>query len=1034
MTKKINLSRWALHNQPLIRYLLAVFLFAGVAAFFALGQEEDPPFVFRGMVVKALWPGATAMQMAQQVADPIEKVLQELPYADKIRSYSKPGETVIFLQLKDSAPPKQVPDIWYTTRKRVGDMAATLPQGVRGPLFNDEFGDTFGVMLAFSSDGFSYAELKSFVDEARQYLLQVPDVAKVQLIGVQPEKVFIDISHRKLAELGISAQNLIAQINSQNAVAPQGVVSLDHEKIWARVQGQFNSIDDLRSTPIRANGNTIRLGDIANIHRGYEDPPVSKMRFNGHEVIGVGISMVNGGDIIALGKNLEKVEQKILQTLPAGIEMSRVADQPKSVASSVGEFVKVLIEAIVIVLGVSFVSLGLHTKPFRVDVRPGLVVALTIPLVLATTFLGMKFFGINLHKISLGALIIALGLLVDDAIIAVEMMVRKLEEGYSRFEAATFAYESTAMPMLTGTLITATGFLPIALAKSAAGEYTFSIFAVTALALLLSWLVAVVFVPYLGYLILKKPPAAQAGHHEVFDTPFYQGFRKWVAWCVNHRWLTIGVTLLAFLGGGYSFKFIEQQFFPDSNRLEIMVDLWLPEGSAYHETEAQAIKLEHWLAKQPEVQGYAAFVGDGAPRFYLSLDQKFAQSNLAEFIVTPHSFEDREHLRKKLESVLASQFPDVRGRVNLLPNGPPVTYPVQFVVKGPDPRVVRGVADQVKKAVASSAYTRATHDNWNENVKVLKLNIDQARARALGVSSESIAQASQVVLSGAPIGQYRENNKLIDIELRNLPGERSSLSELTNANVPTASGAYIPLSQVGKVTIGFEPGVIWRENGEFAVSVQADVVPGVQGTTVALALDKALQPMRQALPLGVSVNLDGLASDSGKAQESILANVPLMLFIVLTLLMLQLKSFGRTLLVYFTGPLGIIGAAIALILTGRPFGFVAQLGVIALFGMIIRNSVILVDQIEQDRLAGVDPFEAIVGSVIRRARPILLTAAAAVLAMIPLMRSQFWGPMAVAIMGGLIVATLLTLFFLPALYAAAYRIQEKSPAQDLSRP
>ncbi|MGV3467714.1 efflux RND transporter permease subunit [Limnobacter sp.] len=1021
--RKINLSRWALENQPLVRYLLAVFIFAGVAAFFSLGQEEDPPFVFRGMVVRAYWPGATAMQMGQQVADPIEKVIQEIPYAYKIRSYSKPGETVIFLQLDDSAPPKQVSDIWYTTRKRVSDMAGTLPRGVVGPFFNDEFGDTFGVLLAFSADGFKYAELKDFVTQVRQEMLKVPDVAKVQLFGVQPEKVFIDVSHYKIAQLGISAQDIFNQINSQNAVTSQGVLSLDDQKVWSRVQGQFESIEDLANLPIRAGKNTLLLKDIAHVHRGYQDPPVSKMRFNGKEVIGLGISMVNGGDIIRLGQELEKVERRILAELPVGIELQRVADQPKSVSTSVNEFVKVLIEAIVIVLAVSFLSLGLHSKPFRIDTRPGLVVALTIPLVLALTFLAMSFFNINLHKISLGALIIALGLLVDDAIIAVEMMVRKLEEGYSRFDAAIFAYDSTAIPMLTGTLITAAGFLPIALAQSAAGEYTYSIFAVTAIALVLSWFVAVIFVPYIGYWLLKKPKDGQ-GHTEVFDTPFYQRFRRWIEVCVNHRWITISVTVLAFIGGGYSFKFIEQQFFPDSNRLEIMVNLWLPEGTAFEETEKQAIKLEQWLAKQPEVQGYASFVGDGAPRFYLSLDQKFVQSNLAELIVIPKTFEDREILRGKLKAHLEGNFPDIRPRITLLPNGPPVTYPVQFVVQGPDPRVVRVVADKVKEAVASSEYTRGTHDNWNENIKVMKVEVDQARARALGVSSQSIAESSHVILSGATIGQYRENNRLIDIVFRNPESERDTLAELMNANVPTASGAYVPLSQVGNVTMSFEPGVIWREGGEFGITVKADVVSGIQGTTVALAMNKALDPLRAELPLGVSVNLDGLAADSGKAQQSIMANVPLMLFIVLTLLMLQLKSFGRTLLVYFTGPLGIIGAALALIITARPFGFVAQLGVIALFGMIIRNSVILVDQIEQDRAAGVDPYEAIIGSTIRRSRPILLTAAAAVLAMIPLMRSQFWGPMAVAIMGGLIVATLLTLFFLPALYAAAYRIRK----------
>ena len=851
---KVNLSRWALENQPLVRYLLAVFIFAGVAAFFSLGQEEDPPFVFRGMVVRAYWPGATAMQMGQQVADPIEKVIQEVPYAYKIRSYSKPGETVIFLQLDDSAPPKHVADIWYTTRKRIGDIRSGLPQGVVGPFFNDEFGDTFGVLLAFSADGFKYAELKDFVTQVRQEMLKVPDVAKVQLFGVQPEKVFIDISHHKLAQLGISAKDVFTQINSQNAITSQGVLSLDEQKLWTRIDGQFQSIDDIANTPIRAGNNNLLLKDMANVHRGYQDPPVSKMRFNGKEVIGLGISMVNGGDIIRLGEALKKVERRILSELPVGIELERVANQPESVRTSVSEFVKVLVEAIVIVLAVSFLSLGLHSKPFRVDTRPGLVVALTIPLVLALTFLAMSFFQINLHKISLGALIIALGLLVDDAIIAVEMMVRKLEEGYSRFDAAIFAYDSTAMPMLTGTLITAAGFLPIALAQSAAGEYTYSIFAVTALSLILSWFVAVIFVPYIGYCLLKKPKDGEV-NSEAFNTPFYQSFRRLIEACVNYRWLTIAITVLAFGAGAYSFKFIEQQFFPDSNRLEIMVNLWLPEGTAFEETEKQAIELEKWLAQQPEVAGYASFVGDGAPRFYLSLDQKFVQSNLAELIVIPQTLEDREKLRGKLRNHLEGNFPDVRSRITLLPNGPPVTYPVQFVVQGPDPRLVRVVADKVKHAVESSPYTRGTHDNWNENIKVMKVEVDQARARVLGVSSQSIAEASQIILSGATIGQYRENNRLIDIVFRSPESERDTLAELMNANVPTANGAYVPLSQVGKVNLAFEPGVIWREGGEFGITVKADVVAGIQGTTVALEMNKILASLeKHCKPLSVLVH------------------------------------------------------------------------------------------------------------------------------------------------------------------------------------
>jgi multidrug efflux pump subunit AcrB len=725
-----------------------------------------------------------------------------------------------------------------------------------------------------------------------------------------------------------------------------------------------------------------------------------------------------------LGRHLDAAAAKIKAKLPVGIELERVADQPRAVSSSVNEFLKVLAEAVMIVLAISFIALGLHTKPLRIDVRPGLVVALTIPLVLAATFLAMQILGIDLHKISLGALIIALGLLVDDAIIAVEMMVRKMEEGLSRFDAATFAYTSTAMPMLTGTLITAAGFLPIGFAKSAAGEYTFSMFSVNALALLISWFAAVLFTPYLGYVLLRVKPSSNAdGHHELFNTPFYNRLRRVVNWCVEWRKTTIALTLAGFFLGVFGFKFIEQQFFPDSSRLELMVELWLPEGSSYQATEAQAKKFERFIMQQPGVESVTSYVGTGSPRFYLPLDQIFPQTNVSQIVVLPKDAKTRETLRLKIKELFAKDFPEVRGRVKLLPNGPPVPYPVQFRVTGTEIEKVRLIADQVKAILRTNTNAVGVNDNWNESVKVVRIDLDQEKLRALGVNSQLVMRAANTVLSGSVVGQFRTGDKLIDIVIRQPVEERATITALSNASVPTASGRPVPLSQLATPRLVWEPGVIWREGREWAITVQSDVVDGIQGPTVSGQVDPLLEPLRAKLPPGYKIKLAGAAADSGKAQDSIAANVPLVIFIVFTLLMLQLHSFWRSLMVFLTGPLGVAGAALALLILQRPFGFVAQLGVIALFGMIIRNSVILVDQIEQDIAAGISAWDAIVGSAVRRCRPILLTAATAVLAMIPLSRSVFWGPMAVAIMGGLIVATLLTLLFLPALYAAWFRVK-----------
>ncbi|MEC5216239.1 multidrug efflux pump [Actimicrobium sp. GrIS 1.19] len=1020
-----NLSRWALEHIPLTRYLMAVLVIGGLLSYTNLGQDEDPPFTFRAMVVRATWPGATALQMAEQVTDKLEKKLQETPYIDKIRSYSKPGETLIILQLRESTPPKDTPASWYQVRKKIGDIRATLPPGVNGPYFNDEFGDTYGSIIALSGDGFTYAEIKDYADFVRQQLLLVKHVAKVELFGLQDERITIEFSQKKFAQLGVSFDSIIAQLSAQNSVEGTGVLITPTDNLQVRVSGALMTVKDLENLELRANNVSFKLSDFATVRREYRDPPQDKMRYNGKEVIGLGISMEKGGNIIELGKSLETTVAAIKAKLPVGVELSRVADQPRAVTSSVGEFLHTLMEAVLIVLAVSFLALGLHTKPFRLDIRPGLVVGLTIPLVLAITFLFMRILDIDLHKISLGALIIALGLLVDDAIIAVEMMVRKMEEGFNRFDAATFAYTSTAMPMLTGTLITAAGFLPIGLAKSAAGEYTFSMFSVNALALLISWVVAVVFTPYIGYVLLKVKPAAGAdGHHELFNTPMYNRFRKTVNWCVEWRKTTILLTLAAFGLGVFGFKFIEQQFFPDSSRPELMVELWLPEGSSFKATEAQAKKFEAFIQKQDGVESVTSYVGTGSPRFYLPLDQIFPQTNVSQVVVLAKDLKARETLRLKIAAIFKVDFPEVRGRVKLLPNGPPVPYPVQFRVTGTEVTKVRAIADQVKEVMRANPNTLGVNDNWNESVKVLRLDLDQEKLRAVGVTSQAVMRAANTILTGSTIGQYRDGNRLIDIVIRQPVEERSTISALDQANIPTANGKTVPLSQLAKARFVWEPGVIWREGREWAVTVQSDVADGIQGPTVSSQINPKLAALRSRLPAGYKIELAGAAADSGKAQESIAANVPLVIFIIFTLLMLQLHSFSRSLLVFLTGPLGVAGAAMALLLLHRPFGFVAQLGVIALFGMIIRNSVILIDQIEQDIAAGAAPWDAIVESAVRRCRPIILTAAAAVLAMIPLSRSVFWGPMAVAIMGGLIVATALTLLFLPALYAAWFRVKK----------
>ncbi|NBO81684.1 MAG: efflux RND transporter permease subunit [Betaproteobacteria bacterium] len=1017
-----NLSRWAIEHPALVRYLMVVLLLMGIGAYFQLGQDEDPPFTFRAMVIRAAWPGATAMQVAEQVTDRLERTLQEVPYADKIRSYSRPGESLIIFQLKDTSPPSEVSQIWYTVRKKIGDARASLPAGVQGPFFNDEFGDTFGVIYAMSAPGYAARDVRDFANQVRQELLRTEDVGKVEIYGLQEERVYIELSRRRLAQYQLTVAQVANQIGAQNAIESGGTLSTDQRDLTLRVEGAVGSLEALREMPLRSGGQLIRLGDIAEIRRQTLDPPQTKVRFQGQEVVALGVSMRRGGDIVALGERLKTRLVQIQNELPAGVSLSQVQDQPQVVARSVSEFVRTLTEAIVIVLGVSLLALGLHRHPWRIDPRPGLVVAISIPLVLAVTFLIMKLWGVGLHKISLGSLIIALGLLVDDAIIVVEMMVRKLEEGEDRISAVTAAYSLTAMPMLTGTLITAAGFLPIGIAKSTVGEYTFAIFAVTAAALIVSWFVSVIFVPYLGYRMLRAPKTNGAVPQEHFDTPFYRHLRSVVAWCVDYRKTTIAITVVVLLLGTFGMSRVQQQFFPDSSRPEIMVDVWLPEGASVTASEEYAKRLERRMLEAPGVASVTFWVGTGAPRFFLPLDQILPRSNVSQAVVVAKTAEDRKRLIGFLSRELPQAFPEARIRVRLLPNGPPVPYPVQFRVVGPEPQTIKTVAEDLKATMRQDARLLGVNDNWNEQIAVVRVDVDPARAQQFRVSAQSVAQVLAAQFSGVPVGQYREADRLLPIVLRLPQNERLQTAQISETLIPSASGLAVPLHQVATVKPVWEPGIIWREGREYAVTVQADVIDGVQGATMTSALLKAFEPINSKLPAGVRIEVGGAVEESSKGQLSIAAGMPIMLFIIFTLLVIQLQSFSRAVLVFLTGPMGIAGAAVSLLVLDRPFGFVAMLGVIALSGMIMRNSIILIDQIEQDRRRGIPDRSAVIESAVRRFRPIVLTAAAAVLAMIPLSNSVFWGPMAVAIMGGLMLATVLTVLSLPAMYAAWFRI------------
>ena len=1009
-----NLSRWAISHGGFTAFLLVLLLAAGTFALLRIGQKEDPDFTFRVMVVQAYWPGATTQEMQDQVVDKLERKLQETPGLDFLRSYTRPGFANIFVNLKGAVRGEAVREAFYQARKKIGDIRQSLPEGVIGPFFNDEFGDTYISLYALTGRGFSYPELKDFAKGARDILLRIPGVAKVDLLGLQEERIFIEVSSQALAQRGLSQLDIQAALAGQNAMDPAGRIETSERSVRIDVDGGLRSVEDIRELRLRVGRETVRLGDIAEVKRALEDPPIAKTRYQGRDAVLLGTTMAPGGNVTEVGANVEKALKGIGQSLPLGTELGRISDQAQVVSKSIHEFLEALGEAIAIVLVVSLLALGW---------RAGLVVALTIPLVLAATFFAMSLMGIDLHRISLGALIISLGLLVDDAMIAVEMMDRKLEEGHDKLAAATFAYASTAFPMLTGTLITVAGFIPVGFAQSQAGEYVSALFWVTGLALLISWFAAVYFTPWIGYRLLRARKAGGvAQHHAAFDSRAYRAIRAVVSWCVRRRRTVVGLTLAAFVASIVSFAFIPKQFFPTSNRPELLVDLWLPEGAAFAETERDAKRLEQLLLQDPDVAYVTTFIGEGAPRFYLPLDQQLKNQNFAQLLLMTKSIEARERALLRVREVLAQDFPKVRFKVDRLFNGPPVGWAVQVRVTGPERGEVRGLADAVAEVMRTTPELSTVHDDWLEPVPSLKLEIDQDRARALGVTSQQVRRSLQAMLTGFQIGEFREDDETVKVMLREPTEARNLLSALDNVYVKTAAGASVPLRQVANVKVMLEPGIQWRRDRLPSVTVRGLVPDNVQSPDVANAVFAKLKPLRDALPVGYHVELQGAVEESAKSQTSINEKMPAMLLVILLLLMIQLQHFGKTLLVLATGPLGLIGAALALLAFQAPFGFVAILGVIALAGIIMRNSVILVDQIEQDMAAGHDGFTAVVESAVRRFRPITLTAAAAVLALIPLAGEVFWAPMALAMMGGLVAATILTLTFLPALYALAFRI------------
>ena len=1012
--KSFNLSEWAVTHRALVLFLILGTLLVGTFAFTRLGRLEDPSFNVPTMNAVVAWPGASAQDVQDQVLNRMERELQKIEGIDHVRSFARQGYGGINFWMKGGTPKAELERAWYLARKKIGDVRHEFPDGVRGPFFNDEFTDVYSVTVAFSAPDLSWPELTALVEDARRQLQAVPGVTKIDIFGRQSERVFVEFNSRKLAAMGISPQTLMDALARQNLLSPAGSAEGQGDRAFVRVSGTLKNAQDVARVPIEAGGRLLQLQDVAKVTVGQEDPPSFTVRHNGQPVLLMGVTFARSGNILALGKALDARLSAMQADLPQGVVLEKVADQPRVVDESVWEFEKSFLEALVIVLAVCFLALGWRT---------GIVVAASVPLVLAIVAIVMLAMGWNLDRISLGALIIALGLLVDDAIIAVEMMVVKIEQGWDRVRAATFAYSSTAFPMLTGTLVTVAGFMPVGFARSISGEYAGGIFWVVGVALIASWFVAVVFTPYLGVVLLPKTMKAHGS--DPYAKPAYEQLRRAVRWCVQRRWWVLGATGALFMVAVAGMGLVQQQFFPTASRLELIVDLRLREGASFTATETQVKRLEEILKQDPQVTHFTAYTGAGAPRFFLSISADLPNPGLAQVIVNTASIADREAVRARLMQLFAEgqSFPDLRGRVTRFEFGPPVGFPVQFRVIGPDTAKVRSIAAQVRDVVRRSPLVRDTQLDWNEQVRSMRVQLDADKARLLGLSANDVANMTQTVLSGAPVTQIRRGEDLIDITLRAAPAERLALERLGDVNLFTRSGAVVPLSQVATLTPTFEEPVLWRRNRDMALTVRADVQDGVQGPAATQKLWPTLQPIVDALPVGYRIEIGGALEETKKSDTALFAVFPLMFVVMLFFLMLQLQSFSRMWLVFLTFPLGLIGVVPALLIFNAPFGFVALLGVIALGGMVMRNAVILVDQIDHDIAAGSPSAIAVIEATVRRTRPVLLTAAAAVLAMVPLTGSVFWGPMAIAIMGGLIVATVLTLGFVPALYAAWFGVR-----------
>jgi len=1016
-----NLSAWAIRNRSVTIFIMLAALIAGISSFYQLGRAEDPPFTFRTMVVGAVWPGATLDETIKQVTERLERTLQEVPNLDNLRSFTRAGTTTIFVDLIGSTQGRAVADAWYEVRKKVGDMRHTLPQGIVGPFFNDEFGDTFGIIYAFTADGFTHRELRDAVEGVRSELLQVPDVSRIDILGAQDEIIFIDFSAERLAGLGFDPSTLIAALRAQNIVSPAGVLSTSDESIALRVTGAFGSEQDIAEVTFAIGDRMLRLRDIADVRRGFSDPPQPMFRINGEPAIGLAIAMRDGGDTLALGRNVARAISTLKADLPHGIEPRLVADQPLTVDLAINEFTESLWQAIAIVLVVSFVALG---------VRAGTVVAVAIPLTLAVVFPLMDIVDIDLQRVSLGALIIALALMVDDAMTTIDAMSRRLAAGDDKVAAATYAYQHLSFAMLIGTLVTIAGFVPIGFAQSSAGEYTFSIFAVVGIALIASWFVAMVFAPLIGMVLLRPPKPGQAEKPNR-TVAIYRGF---LTLAMRARWFTIALTLGIFVAAIIGLGQVPRQFFPSSDRPELLVDLRLPQNASIHATERLVDTFEQILrddpAFAPEIERWSTYIGQGAIRFYLPLDVQLANPFFAQAVIVTKDIEARERLQPRLEQLLAEQFPQVVGRVSPLELGPPVGWPVQYRVLGPDPTQLRDIAMQLADHVAAHPGTRRVNFDWMEPERELRIRIDQDQARQLGLSSQAVSTALNTTISGTTITQVRDDIYLVNVVARELGGQSLSVETLRTLPVSLPNGRTIPLSQFALFEYGQDFPLVWRRDRVPTLTVQADVAPGAMPETVVADLKQPIAELNATLPAGYRIELGGSVEESTDSRASVFAVVPLMILLMLSLLIFQLKSFARLFIVLSLVPLGLIGVVAALLLSGKPLGFVAILGILALIGMIAKNAVILIDQIEAERAAGQTIWDAVVEASVSRFRPIMLTALSTVLGMIPIAPTVFWGSMAYAIMGGLLVASLLTLVFLPTLYVTWFGGQPTRPAPD----